>query len=330
MTTISVIGAGAWGTALAQTYTLAGHDVILWARELALAENLNATRENKVYLPGFKIDNRMWVTNDLSEAMRSDIILSVIPAQYVRSILRQMCGHVRARQPLVQCAKGIEIETGRLLSDVMREECPQAECAILTGPTFAHDLVDGKPGAATLACADSVQADRLTEILSNKNLRLYKTTDIIGAQTGGAIKNVIAIACGIIEGLQLGESARAALVTRGLAEIARLTVALGGKRETLMGLCGVGDLMLTCSSMKSRNFSLGVELGKGKSLPEILESRRTVTEGVATARAAVALARDQNVDMPIVNMVYACLYDHLDPKTAVVKLMDRPVRSEIE
>lgn len=330
MTTLSVIGAGAWGTALAQTYTLAGHDVILWVREKALADSLSTTRENKIYLPGFKIDSRMRVTNDLADAMTADIVLSVIPAQYVRSILHRMRDHVRAGQPLVLCAKGIEIETGQLLSGVVREECPGAECAVLTGPTFAHDLAEGKPGAATLACADGTQADRLTETLSNTTLRLYKTTDIIGAQTGGAIKNVIAIACGIIEGLQLGESARAALVTRGLAEIARLTIALGGRRETLMGLCGVGDLMLTCSSMQSRNFSLGVELGQGRSLPDILESRKTVTEGVATARAAVELARKHNVDMPIVGMVHACLYDHIDPKTVVARLMDRPVRSELE
>lgn len=330
MTSISVIGAGAWGTALAQMYTLSGHRVTLWAREQKLAEQMNASRSNETYLPGFTLDERLRVTHDLARAMDADIILSVIPAQHVRTILMQISPHARASQPLILCAKGIEINSGMLLSDVVHEECPQAECAVLTGPTFAHDIMGGKPSAATLACADSVQADRLADTLSSPALRLYKTTDMIGAQTGGALKNVIAIACGISEGLGLGESARAALVTRGLAEIARLTVALGGKRETLMGLCGVGDLMLTCASQQSRNFSLGLELGKGKTLAAILASRHSVAEGVDTARAAAELGRKYSVDLPIIKTVCACLYDHLDPAAALGKIMDRPVKMEIE
>lgn len=331
MTTLSVIGAGAWGTALAQLYAEAGHHTTLWAREPELAQALKRERENAKYLPGYRLSDALHITSDIASAMQSEIVLSVIPAQYVRGILRQMKPHAQAGQAIVLCAKGIEIATGQMLADIVREECPQAECAILTGPTFAHELMNGKPSAATLACANDLHGSRLADTLSNTRLRLYTTTDMVGAQTGGAIKNVIAIACGIIEGLGLGESARAALVTRGLAEIARLTVALGGRRDTLMGQCGVGDLMLTCASMKSRNFSLGYELGRGQSLEDILSLRPTsVTEGVATARAAAELAHRIGVDMPIVNAVRACLYDGLDPLAAFTALMDRPVKSEIE
>ena len=330
MTSVSVIGAGAFGTALAQLYTQAGHHTVLWAREAELAASLSATRENKKYLPGHKLDERLHITNDLARAMQADIILCVIPAQYVRGILKQIAPHAQAGQSLVLCAKGIEIATGGMLSEIVREECPQVECALLTGPNFAHELMSGKPSAATLACANPVHGDRLAEILSNTSLRLYTTTDMIGAQTGGAVKNVIAIACGMIEGLGLGESARAALVTRGLAEIARLTVALGGKRETLMGQCGVGDLMLTCASAQSRNFSLGLQLGQGKKLEDILASRTSVTEGVATAKATAELSRRVGIDMPIVKTVCACLYDNLDPRQAFNALMGRPVRAEHE
>lgn len=330
MTKISVIGAGAWGTALAQVYATAGHETILWAREKHLADTLLSTRENTSYLPGFTLAPTLKVTNDLAEAAASEIILNVIPAQHVRTNLKLLAPHVGAGQSVVICAKGIEIDSGKFLSDVGHEECPQADIAVLTGPTFAHEIMAGAPSAATIASNDSVHADRLCAALTSRNLRLYKSTDIIGAQTGGAVKNVIAIACGIVGGLGLGESARAALVTRGLAEIARLTVAFGGKRETLMGQCGVGDLMLTCSSIKSRNYSLGFELGQGKKLADILAARNSVTEGVHTAQAAAEIARSRNIEMPIVNMVCSCLHNNLDPKEAFVRLMERPSRAEID
>lgn len=330
MTTVSVIGAGAFGTALAQLYTLAGHHTVLWAREADFATALAAERENKKYLPGHTLDDRLHITNDLARAMQSDIILCAIPSQHMRGILQQMQPYAQAGQSVVLCSKGIETATGQMLSDIVRDECPQVECALLTGPNFAHELMSGKPSAATLACASPVQGDLLATKLSNASLRLYTTTDMIGAQTGGAVKNVIAIACGIIEGLGLGESARAGLVTRGLAEIARLTVALGGKRETLMGQCGVGDLMLTCASAQSRNFSLGLQLGQGRKLADILAERTSVTEGVATAKATADLSRKIGVDMPIVKTVCACLYDDLDPRQAFNALMNRPVRAEHE
>lgn len=328
MTRISVIGAGAWGTALAQVYAEAGHDVTLWAREENLAQTIQKTKENPTYLPGIPLAGSIRATSDLSRALREDVLLNVVPAQYLRSILEQMKPYLRSDQPMVICAKGIEIQSRRLLSDIVREECSNP-VAILTGPSFATDLARGLPTAATLACTDKMMGERIQNALSSKHLRLYRSDDIIGAQIGGAIKNVIAIACGIIEGLGLGESARAALVTRGLVEIARLTVALGGKRETLMGQCGVGDLMLTCASQQSRNFSFGYRMGKGETAEEILASRKSVTEGVHTAKAAIQLARDFDVEMPIVENVNACIAGEVEIHDAIRRILDRPSKAEL-
>lgn len=328
MSRISVIGAGAWGTALAQVYAHAGHDVTLWAREEALAHTINKTKENTTYLPGVQVHGSIRATSSLEQALKEDIILNVVPAQFTRSIIQQMKPFLRSDQPIVLCAKGIEIQSRQLLSDIVREECLNP-LAVLTGPSFASDLANGKPTAATLACTDKQLGERIQTALSSRTLRLYTSTDIVGAQIGGAIKNVIAIGCGIIEGLQLGESARAALVTRGLVEIARLTVALGGKRETLMGQCGVGDLMLTCASQQSRNFSFGYLMGQGQSATDILASRKSVTEGVHTARAAVQLAQDFDVEMPIVENVHACIEGRISIKDAITQIMERPSKTEL-
>ena len=328
MSRISIIGAGAWGTALAQVYATAGHDVTLWAREQALADTIQRTKENVTYLPGVQIAGSIRATSDLERALKEDILLNVVPAQHMRSILEQMKPFLRPDQPLVLCSKGIEIQSRKLLSDIVREECSNP-IAVLTGPSFASDLATGKPTAATLACTNKQLASRLQADLSSKTLRLYTSDDIVGAQIGGAIKNVIAIGCGIIEGLGLGESARAALVTRGLVEIARLTVALGGKRETLMGQCGVGDLMLTCASKQSRNFSFGLLMGQGQSAEEILSARKSVTEGVHTAKAAVQLAKDFDVDMPIVEQVHACIEGRISIRDAITEIMERPSKSEL-
>ncbi len=328
MTRISVIGGGAWGTALAQVYAEAGHNVTLWAREEALANDINKFKENKTYLPGVKLNGTIRATSDLSRALKEDVLLNVVPAQHTRAILDQMKPYLRPDQPIIICAKGIEIESRQLLSTIIRNECPNP-VAVLTGPSFASELSMGKPTAATLACEDKVLAERIQSSLSSKTLRLYTTDDVIGAQIGGAIKNVIAIGCGIIEGLELGESARAALVTRGLVEIARLTVALGGRRDTLMGQCGVGDLMLTCASKQSRNFSFGFLMGQGQSAAEILATRKSVTEGVHTAKAAVQLAKDFDVEMPIVQNVHACIEGRLAIKDAIAQIMDRPNKIEL-
>lgn len=330
MTKISVIGAGAWGTALAQVYTTEGHDVTLWAREKLLAQTLIESKRNIIYLPKVELDPRLKITNDLTEAVQADIILNVIPAQYLRKNLQNLAPLLRDNQPIVICAKGIETLSHSLLSDVFKAECPKAKLAFLTGPNFAIEIASGLPSASTLACADTQTGYDIQSALTAKNLRLYLTTDIIGAQVAGAIKNVIAIACGIAHGLNLGESARAALVTRGLAEMSRLTIALGGQRETLMGQCGVGDLMLTCSSLKSRNFSCGVELTAGKTIKQIMDARTSVTEGIPTAKAAVTLAQTHQIDMPIVQGVYDCLYNNLSVRDAVTSILSRPSRNEGE
>lgn len=330
MTKISVLGAGAWGTALAQTYAASGHQVTLWVREEKLAQDMVETNRNTLYLPNIELDTHLKITTDLSEAVQADILLNVIPAQYLRSNLKLLSPMLRDNQPIIICAKGIEVESHSILSDVFKEECPKASLAFLTGPNFAHEIAMGLPSASTLACEDKHLGATLQSSLASKNLRLYLTDDIIGAQIAGAIKNVIAIACGIVQGLGLGESARAALITRGLAEISRLTIALGGKRETLMGQCGVGDMMLTCSSIKSRNFSCGVELASGKTMQQIIDSRNAVTEGITTAKAAITLAQIHNIDMPIVSAVHACLYSGLPVKEAVISILNRPARNEGE
>lgn len=328
MTKISVIGAGAWGTALAEMYSQSGHDVSLWVRETSLADTLRTTRENTLYLPNIALNPALKITEDLQEAAQADVLLCVVPAQFLRSVVKELSPHLHPNHPLVICAKGIETSTKRLLTHVVHEEAPSALPAILSGPNFAHEIAKGLPSASTLACLDLVNGKNIQLALKSRNLRLYFTEDVVGAQVGGAVKNVIAIACGIVDGLGLGESARAALITRGLAEISRLTLEMGGRKETLMGQCGVGDMMLTCSSMKSRNFSLGSELAKGSSLNDILSRRRAVTEGVPTAKAAHELALQHGVEMPIVSSVYACLYQNLDIKQAVGHILDRPARSE--
>lgn len=331
MTKISVIGAGAWGTALAEVYSRSGHDVSLWVREDSLAKTLQDTRENSVYLPGIPLSPTLKISGVLQEAIAaSDVVLCVVPAQFLRSVVRELAPCLRPDQSLVLCAKGIELSSKRLLTDVVREEAPRVLSAVLSGPNFAHEIARGLPSASTLACPDLAKGKNLQLALKSRNLRLYVTEDVVGAQIGGAVKNVIAIACGIVDGLGLGESARAALITRGLAEIARLTLEMGGRKETLMGQCGVGDLMLTCSSIKSRNFSLGHELARGVPLHDILSRRKTVTEGVPTAKAAQELALQHGVDMPIVSSVYACLYQNLDVKQAVGHILDRPARREAD
>ncbi|MDD3019432.1 MAG: NAD(P)-dependent glycerol-3-phosphate dehydrogenase [Alphaproteobacteria bacterium] len=329
MTKITIIGAGAWGTALAQCYATAGHEVDLWTRSTDHASEMIEQGRNTRYLPDIELHKTINITDDITEAVQSDIILNVTPAQYLRESLSHMAPFLRDDQPIVICAKGIEISSHSLLSIIAHEECPKSRVAILTGPNFASDIAKGLPSASTLA-ADFNTGKYLLENLTARNLRLYFTEDMVGAQIGGAIKNVIAIACGICHGLNLGESARAALVTRGLAEIARLSESLGGKRDTLMGQCGVGDLMLTCSSMQSRNFSLGVALAKGQTLDDILSERTSVTEGVPTAKAAHDLSQLHKVDMPITHAIYLCLYENLPIKDAFDRILDRPARHEHE
>lgn len=329
MTKIGVIGAGAWGTALAQTYAVEGKPITLWAREDDVVQSINTGRENTLFLKGVPLSSNITATTDLLETARCDILLMVTPAQHLRATLNAIRNEIKS-QPVVLCAKGIEMQTGKLLSAVAEEEIPGINVCVLTGPTFASEIARGLPSAVTIGAHSKDAAEIAAEMLASKTLRPYASGDIIGAEIGGAVKNVIAIASGIIQGKGLGESARAALVTRGLAEIGRLAEAMGGKRETLMGLCGMGDMMLTCSSMQSRNFSLGVMLGQGKSLANIMAERNSVAEGVHTARAVTVLAERAGVDMPISTMVDQCLNHGLDLDTGIKQWMNRPLKHEGE
>lgn len=324
---IGIIGAGAWGTALAQVYASAGNNVILWAREPEVVAAINAQNENTTFLPGIKLHQSIRATADMAEAAQSDVVLLVTPAQHVRSTIRALKGTLGNR-PVVICAKGIEIATGKLMSQVAVEEVPDAAAAVLTGPTFASEIARGLPSAVTIAAPNKESAQQIRDALTSKSLRPYITDDIIGAQIGGAVKNVIAIACGIVIGRGMGESARAALMTRGLAEMARLATAMGGKKETLMGMCGVGDVMLTCSSMQSRNYSLGVHIGQGRTLQQVMSERNSVAEGVHTAQALIAKAEKNAVDMPISTALHRCLNGGLPIDDAIAEMLDRPLRSE--
>jgi len=321
---IGIIGAGAWGTALAHIQAESGYPVTLWAREAEVVESISERSENSVFLPGVTLDKGITVTDSLMNVAGQNIILIVTPAQYVRSTLEALRGEGMEGKPVVICSKGIEIESGKMLSKVAQETLPNAKIAVLTGPCFAREVALGKPTGVTIACEDKEIATFLASNLGCRNLRPYIADDIVGAQIGGSVKNVLAIACGAIYGMKLGENARAALLTRGIAEMGRLATAMGAKKETLMGMCGFGDVMLTCSSMQSRNFSLGVMMGEGRTLEEILGERKSVTEGVHTVRALMKLARANAVDMPIAETVYACLCENMSLEKAVEQLLDRP------
>jgi glycerol-3-phosphate dehydrogenase (NAD(P)+) len=328
MQKIGVIGAGAWGTALAQAMAVSGKDVILWAREPEVVTAINDKHENTAFLSGIPLSPRIRATASLTDAAQGDILLIVTPAQHVRGTLESLKDELSSGKPFALCAKGMEIDTGLLLSQVAKEILPDQNAAVLTGPTFASEIARGLPCAVTVAINDKDIGAQIVEGLKGKAFRPYFSDDIIGAQVGGAVKNVIAIAAGVIQGRGMGESARAALVTRGLAEMSRLCTAMGGRRETLMGMCGVGDMILTCSSMQSRNFSLGMALGQGLSLADILAARQSVTEGVHTAKALMVLAKNHAVDMPISSAVHACLSEGANIAEVIGALMERPLRAE--
>ncbi len=325
MQRIGIIGAGAWGTALAQMLCRAGRAVALWAREPEVAEAIERDHLNPTFLPGVALDPAMRVSLDLSAVARdAEALLLAVPAQYLRAI----CGQITGRVPLVICAKGIETGTGALLSEVVAETLPEAPLAVLSGPTFAAEVARGLPTAVTLATRDPALGQTLVAALGTRAFRPYLSNDVIGAEIGGAVKNVLAIACGIVAGKGLGDNARAALITRGLAEMTRLAMAKGGRPETLMGLSGLGDLVLTCTAPQSRNYSLGVALGEGQALDAILAERRSVAEGVDSAAAAAALAAKLGVEMPIVAAVDAILHRGAAIDDAIAALLSRPFRSE--
>ncbi|MBF0247665.1 MAG: NAD(P)-dependent glycerol-3-phosphate dehydrogenase [Alphaproteobacteria bacterium] len=329
MQTIGIIGAGAWGTALAAAARRAGRDVVIQAHEPEVAAAINTTHENAAFLPGVALDPAVRATTDLAEAVARDAVLLVAPAQFLRAVCQAAKPHWIPGTPAVICAKGVEKGTYKLMSQVVTETLGDAApVAVLSGPTFAIEVARDMPTAVTLACADAGLGKRLCETLSSRCFRPYFSPDVVGAQLGGAVKNVMAIACGIVEGRGMGDNARAALITRGLAEIARLGAVLGAEEHTLMGLSGLGDLTLTCNAMQSRNFSLGVALGRGRTLDDILAERKSVTEGVYTAAAVADLARRDQVDMPICQAVNGVLNHGVDLSAIIDGLLSRPLNIE--
>jgi glycerol-3-phosphate dehydrogenase (NAD(P)+) len=325
---VGVIGGGAWGTALAQTLRLAGREVRLWVREPEVAAEINSAHTNSAFLPGVTLAPDLTATTDLAEVAAQDVVLMVAPAQHVRGVAGALAPHLPARKPVVLCAKGLEQATGKLLGEVLGETIPHATQAVLSGPSFAADVARGLPAALTLAIADEALGQVLASALGSRTLRIYWSSDTTGVQLGGAVKNVLAIAAGIVDGKGLGASAHAALVTRGFAELRRFGEALGARADTLMGLSGLGDLLLTCGSAQSRNMSLGRALGQGQTLASVLGSRRSVAEGVYTAAAVARVAADKAVDMPICQAVHAIVEDALTVDAAIEALLSRPQRAE--
>jgi glycerol-3-phosphate dehydrogenase (NAD(P)+) len=320
MSSVAVIGAGAWGTALAIQAARAGNSVTLWARDPARAGMIAVARENP-RLPGARLPEPILATSEWPGA--ADLVLLAVPVQHLRGVTGRL---PRGLAPLVVCAKGVEQTTLRLPLEILAELRPGTPAAVLTGPNFAHEIAAGLPAASVVAAADARLRETVATLLGTPSFRLYGNDDPIGAQVGGAAKNVIAIAAGAVLGAGLGENARAALITRGLAELSRLAVALGGRAETVMGLSGLGDLLLTCTGAASRNYSLGLALGRGESLDEVLAARSAVTEGVATAPALVARAAD--TDLPVCAAVASLLAGRTTLAEAITALLARPRRDE--
>lgn len=330
MDKIGILGGGAWGTALAAAATQAGRDTLLWARESDVVDAVNQDHENTVFLPGVPLDAGLRATNQLSDLGDRDAVLMVAPAQYTRAMAAQLAEHLRADVPLVICSKGIEVSTGELLSTAIAEAAPGHPVGVLSGPTFAAEVARGLPCAVTLAVEDEGLGARLVDALGLPTFRPYLSSDIVGAQIGGAIKNVLAIATGVAAGLGTGENARAAVITRGLAEMVRFGAIYGARRETLMGLSGLGDLILTCSSTQSRNMSLGKAVGEGKSFADIMAERNSVAEGAHTVDIVYQIAREKNLDMPITKAVYRILKEGKNARDVMDDLLARPFTDETQ
>ena len=324
--TIGVVGAGAWGTALAINAARAGRRAILWGRDSGAVRAMEQSRQNATYLPGIPLDPSIRITADIDDMADTDAILLVVPAQTVGKVAGALCQGV---QPLILCAKGLDRSSDRRLTEVIRDVSPDRPLAVLSGPNFAREVALALPAAATLACSDEEVGRSLAEAMSHYQFRLYWTDDMIGVEIGGAVKNVLAIAAGIVLGRGLGENAKAALITRGLAELTRLGDMLGARRETLMGLAGLGDLLLTAGSLTSRNMAFGHAIGTGADPIALQRSGETLVEGVATARTVVRLAdRCQGVDVPICQAVDTILAGELDIGEAIRALMTRPLKAE--
>jgi glycerol-3-phosphate dehydrogenase (NAD(P)+) len=322
---LGIIGGGAWGTALAQVASTGRRETLLWALEPEVVEAINGRRENPTFLAGVPLNPGIRATSELAELDGCEAWLVVTPAQHMRAVLERAG---ECSRPLLLCSKGIEEKSGELLHRVAQQACPNAQIAVLSGPTFAHEVAMGLPTAVTLAAEDLSLAEQLRDRLAQPTFRIYVTDDVAGAEIGGAVKNVLAIACGVVEGKGLGQNARAALIGRGFAEMTRFGLAFGARAETLTGLSGLGDLVLTCSSTSSRNYSLGNGIGEGRSASELLSDRKTVAEGAFTAPVLARLAREKGIDMPIVDAVDALVAGRANVDEVLDALLSRPPRAE--
>jgi len=334
MSRIAVLGSGAWGTAIALSLDRrGGHEITLWAHSPEAAQEIVDAGENKLFLPGFPLPASIAVTGDCAAVAEAEIVVSVVPSEFLRSTMARLAPHLHAGQIIVSATKGVENQTYLRMTEVIASTLASAGLTLpigaFSGPSFALEVAQGQPTAVTVAFDDPAIAARIQEEFSSETLRLYTSTDLIGVELGGALKNVIAIAAGIAAGVGLGHNSAAGLITRGIAEITRLAVACGGQRETLAGLSGVGDLVLTCTGSLSRNRTVGQELGKGRKLPEILSGLGgKVAEGVLTTRAALGLARKQGIEMPITEQMELILDEGKDPQEAIKELMLRPGKDE--
>ncbi|MEQ9640337.1 MAG: NAD(P)H-dependent glycerol-3-phosphate dehydrogenase [Alphaproteobacteria bacterium] len=328
---IGVLGGGAWGTALARLLDEGGRRVTLWARDAEVVASINQQHANPAYLPEIELPPTLRATDMLPElAAASDAVLLVVPAQQLRAIASELAADLRPGTPVVICAKGIERGSYALMSEVLAEVLPESPLAVLSGPTFAIEVAQGMPTAVTIACADSELGEHLVAAIGQQTFRPYLADDLVGAQIGGAVKNVMAIACGVVEGRQLGDNARAAVMTRGYAELARYGRARGARLETLLGLSGLGDLTLTCNSDLSRNMSLGILLGEGRQIEDIMAERRSVAEGMFTVSAIVDHAHDLGVDMPIATAVDGVVNYKADIERTIDNLLARPFTTEYQ
>jgi glycerol-3-phosphate dehydrogenase (NAD(P)+) len=322
---IGVLGGGAWGTALAQVLATGGGEVLVWSRNAEVVQAINQAHANPAYLPGQPLSPLIRATGDSAALAAARLLLVVTPAQHMRAVLARFAP---VGQPLILCAKGIEAVTHRLMHQVAEEAMPGSPIAVLSGPTFAHEVAAGLPTAVTLAAREEALARILADVVARPTFRPYVSDDVVGAEIGGAVKNVLAIACGVVEGAGLGQNARAALIARGFAEMTRFGLALGARAETLAGLSGLGDLVLTCTSTSSRNFALGHGLGQGRDARALLADRRTVAEGASTAPVLLEAARMQGIEMPVTAAVCALLAGDAGVADVVSRLLARPLRAE--
>ena len=325
---ISIVGAGAWGTALAEVMSRQGHQINLWAKESAVVNSINSSHENDVFLPNVKLSDLIVAFNNLEQITNCDLLLVVSPAQYTRETLLEVSKTLKPETPIILCSKGIEISSLSLMNQITESIFPDNPIAILSGPSFAIDVVNNKPTAVTLACKDLKIGKNIAESISLPTFRPYLSEDVIGAQIGGATKNVIAIAAGVVEGQKMGDSARAATIARGFSEIKRLAIAMGGKEETLAGLSGMGDLLLTCNSKTSRNYSLGIKLGEGQTIEEATNGLSTIAEGMYSAKAITKLAVQNKIDMPITQAVNDLIEEKYSVTDIIDNLLNRPIKEE--